>query len=183
MALAGPFFQAFELQRRIGLLIPEISFAHVLDGNRARIAYRSLDRTASGLGRDGTAYRRLFRALVQRADGITDFTQHQLIRIPHDPLAAVAYGARTLEQGGPWWNLRFAGDTAPAMVTGVSGHSMGILPGLPTAAAGLLLGAHAHVLVRGPVRPEERVRPGTAPAGTLRRMGSGRGARLELPAA
>lgn len=144
MALASPFFQAFELEKRIKLLVPGISFAHAVDANRAGIAYRNLDRTASGLGRDGTAYRRLFGPLVQRADGITDLTQHQLIRIPRDPLAAVAYGARTLEQGGPWWNLRFSEELAPAMVTGVSGHSIGILPGLATAGAGLLLGAHAH---------------------------------------
>lgn len=144
MALASPFFQAFELDKRIELLVPDISFAHALDGTRAAIAYRSLDRTASGLGRDGSAYRRLLKPLVRRVDGITDLTQHQLLRVPRDPVAAVAYGARTMEQGGPWWNLRFSGELAPAMVTGVSGHSIGRLPGLATAGAGLLLAAHAH---------------------------------------
>lgn len=144
MALASPFFQAFELDKRIELLVPDISFAHALDGKRAAIAYRSLDRTAARLGRDGKAYRRLLKPLVRRVDGITDLTQHQLIRVPRDPLAALAYGARTMEQGGPWWNLRFSGELAPAMVTGVSGHSIGRLPGLATAGAGLLLAAHAH---------------------------------------
>jgi hypothetical protein len=65
-----------------------------------------------GAGRDGNAYRQLLKPLVRRVDGITDLTQHQLVGVPRDPLAAVAYGARTLEPGGPWWNLRFSGELA-----------------------------------------------------------------------
>jgi phytoene dehydrogenase-like protein len=144
MALASPFFQAFELAKRIKLIVPEISYAHALDAGTAGVAYRSLDQTATRLGRDGEAYRRLFRPLIERVNGITDLAQHQLLRIPRDPLGTVAYGARTLEQGGPWWNLRFREKTAPAMVTGVSAHSVGALPGLATSGTGLLLGAHAH---------------------------------------
>lgn len=144
MALASPFFKAFELDRRIDLIVPEISYAHALDASTAGIAYRSLDRTAARLGRDGEPYRRLFHLLVRRVDGITDLTQHQLLRIPRDPLGAAVFGARTLEQGGPWWNLRFAEEVAPAMITGVSAHSIGFQPGLATGGTGMLLGAYAH---------------------------------------
>lgn len=144
MALASPFFQAFELDKRVDLLVPEISFAHPLDGGRAGIAYRDLDRTAAGLGRDGDAYRNLYAPLVRMLDGITDFTQHQLLRMPKDPLAALVYGMRTLEQGSPLWNVRFREDVAPAMISGVNAHSIGKMPRLATSGAGMLLGAHAH---------------------------------------
>jgi phytoene dehydrogenase-like protein len=144
MALASPFFQAFELEMRIDLRVPEISYAQAVDPATAGIAYRDLARTAEGLGRDGERYRRLFQPLMERADGITDLTMHQLLRIPRDPPAALLYAARTVEQGGPWWNTRFTGDIAPAMITGVSAHCMGSLPGLATSGTAMLLAAHAH---------------------------------------
>ncbi|MCZ2401713.1 NAD(P)/FAD-dependent oxidoreductase, partial [Paenarthrobacter sp. Z7-10] len=144
MALASPFFQAFELDKRVDLMVPDISYAHPLDGGRAGIAYRDLDRTAQGLGRDGDAYRNLFAPVLRLLDGVTDFTQNQLLRIPRNPLAALVYGLRTLEQGSPLWNLRFQQDIAPAMISGVNAHSIGRMPRLSTGGAGMLLGAHAH---------------------------------------
>jgi len=144
MALASPFFHAFELSRRIDLITPELSFGSPLDGGRAALAYRSLDRTAAGLGRDGPAYRRLMAPLVRRATGVADFTLNQLLRIPRDPLAAVLFGLRALEQGSPAWNARFREDLAPALLTGVAAHSVGGLPSLAPAGAGLMLGTLAH---------------------------------------
>ncbi|WP_125613052.1 phytoene desaturase family protein [Specibacter cremeus] len=144
MALASPFFRAFELDRRIELAVPAISYGHPLDGGRAGIAWRDLDRTVDELGPDGRAYGALLRPLLRRLDGVIDFTQHGLVRLPRDPLAAVLLGLRTLEQGTAGWNLRFRQDTAPAMLAGVAAHAIGRLPGLGTAGAGLLLGTLAH---------------------------------------
>ncbi|MGK3647167.1 phytoene desaturase family protein [Pseudarthrobacter enclensis] len=144
MALASPFFQAFQLDKRIELRVPDISYAHAVTAATAGIAYRSLDQTAAALGADGEQYRRLLQPLVKRANGITDLTMHQLLRIPRDPFAALLYAVRTLEQGGPWWNARFEKDTVPAMITGVGAHCIGSLPGLATSGTALLLGAHAH---------------------------------------
>lgn len=144
MALASPFFRAFELSRRIDLITPELSFGSPLDGGRAALAYHSLDRTAAGLGRDGAAYRRLMAPLVRRADGVADFTLNQLLRIPHDPLAAIIFGLRTLEQGSRAWGARFREELAPALLTGVAAHSVGRLPSLAPAGAGLMLGTLAH---------------------------------------
>jgi phytoene dehydrogenase-like protein len=144
MALASPFFRAFGLARRIELMVPEISYGHPLDGGRAGIAYRDLDRTVDALGRDGAAWRSLMEPLLRRLDGVIDFTQHNLVRVPQDPLAVLRYGLRTLEQGTPAWNFRFREEAAPAMLAGVSAHAIGRLPGLATSGAGLLLGALAH---------------------------------------
>lgn len=144
MALASPFFQAFELGRRIELRVPEVSFAHPLPDARTGVAYRDLDRTAQRLGRDGAAYRSLIGPLVDRIDGVGDLTTHQLMRLPRDPLAATLFAARALEQGSPAWNLRFREETAPAMLTGSAAHTIGRHPRLSTAGAGLVLTAHAH---------------------------------------
>ena len=42
------------------------------------------------------------------------------------------------------WNLRFLGDVAPALFTGVVAHAAGGMPSLASAGAGLLLAMHAH---------------------------------------
>lgn len=144
MALASPFFRAFGLADRIELLVPEISYGHPLDGGRAGIAYRDLDRTVEALGVDGRAWRSLMEPLLDRIDGVVDFTQNNLVRFPRDPLAAVSYGLRALEQGTPAWKLRFRDQVAPAMLTGVAAHAITRLPSLAASGAGLLLGALAH---------------------------------------
>lgn len=144
MALASPFFRAFELERRISFATPDVSFGSPLDGGRAALAFRSLDRTAAELGRDGRAYRHLMEPLVRHRDAVMDFTQNQLLRIPGNPLAAARFGLRTLEQGSRLWNTRFHEDLAPALLTGVAAHAVSRLPSPAAAGAGLLLGALGH---------------------------------------
>ncbi|CAI3805678.1 phytoene desaturase family protein [Pseudarthrobacter sp. MM222] len=144
MVLASPFFREFGLSRRIRLEVPEVSYGSPLDGGRAALAYRSLDKTAAGLGRDGAAFRNLMGPLVDRVDGITDLTLNQLLRVPRDPVAAGLFGLRTLEQGSRLWGLRFREDLAPALLTGVAAHAVSPLPALAAAGAGLMLGALAH---------------------------------------
>ncbi len=144
LALESPFFRAFELDRRISLVRPDISFAHPLDGGAASIAHRDLARTAAGLGRDGVAYARLIGPLARRASQVAEITGGPLLRIPPHPWAAALLGAATAEQGTPAWNLRFRGDAAPALLSGVSAHAILPLPSLAAAGAGIALTAYAH---------------------------------------
>lgn len=144
MALASRFFRDFELERRVELRLPEVQYGTPLEGGRAALAYRSLERTASELGADGAAFAGLMGPLVDRLGGVLDVTQNQLLRIPAKPLAALRLGLTTLEQGSPWWNRRFIGDAAPALLTGVAAHASAPLPSLAAAGAGLLLSALAH---------------------------------------
>lgn len=148
MALATGFFRAFELERRIDFVVPDASYAHPLDGtagDRAAIAYRDLARTASELGRDGAAYARLLGPVLQRLDGALDLALGgALLRWPRDPLAAIAFGARTLEQGSPLWNLRFREQAAPALIAGVAAHNIGPMPALANAGVSFVLGALGH---------------------------------------
>ncbi|MFT4231898.1 MAG: NAD(P)/FAD-dependent oxidoreductase [Leucobacter sp.] len=159
LALATGFFRAFELERRMEFAVPEASYANPLDGSsgsscgsaagrgadRAAVAYRDLARTADELGRDGAAYARLYRPLLRRLEGVVDFAfGGSMLRWPADPLAAVATGLRSLEQGTPLWNARFREESAPALVSGVAAHSIGRMPALATAAVGTVLGALGH---------------------------------------
>ncbi|MCB5282996.1 NAD(P)/FAD-dependent oxidoreductase [Arthrobacter sp. AL08] len=144
MALASPFFRQFELSRRIRLEVPDVSYGTPLDGGQAALAYRSLERTAAGLGRDGVAFARLMAPLVDRADGVTDLALNQLLRLPKDPMAAALFGARVLEQGSPLWRARFREELAPALLTGVAAHAVSKLPAPAAAAAGLMLATLAH---------------------------------------
>lgn len=151
MALATGFFRAFELERRMGFVIPEASYANPLDGvhgggaDRAAIAYRDLGRTSDELGADGPAYARFYRPLLRRLDGVLDTALGGgMLRIPRDPRAALVTGLRTLEQGTPFGKLRFREEAAPALVTGVAAHSVGRLPNPASAAVGAVLGALGH---------------------------------------
>ncbi|MEV6278317.1 NAD(P)/FAD-dependent oxidoreductase [Nocardia sp. NPDC051832] len=154
MALASPFFRAFDLPAHgVDLLAPEVSYAHPLDGGRAGLAWRDLDRTVAGLGRDGAAWRGLFEPLVRDWQAVVDLAMSDLRRPPRDLGTAVRFGLRLLEQGSPLWNKRFQDDVAPALLSGVATHAITQPRALPAVGAGLLLGTLAYaggwVLPRG----------------------------------
>lgn len=148
LAIASGFFHEFELTRRVEFTMPEVSYAHTLRADRtegAAIAYRDLNRTAEGLGRDGAAYRQFYRPLLRQLDDVIDFTLGPtMLRLPRHPLAALAVGLRSLEQGTPLWGLRFRDEAAPALISGVAAHSISRMPRIAPAAVGAVLGALAH---------------------------------------
>ena len=143
-ALSSGFFRAFELEKRLSFVVPEISYAHPLDRGRSGIAWRDLDRTADGLGADGAAWKRLLGPLVRHADQVAQFAGSQVLQVPRHPITLARLGLRILEQGSRGWNLRFREDLAPAMLTGVNVHAIRPVPSLSTAAAGLVLATTGH---------------------------------------
>lgn len=154
MAVASPFFRAFDLEAHgVELLAPQVSYAHPLDGGVAGLAWRDLERTVDGLGRDGKSWGRLFGPLVRRWEGLVDLAMSDLRHLPLDPSALlhldpgieVRFARRLLEQSTPLWNLRFREDIAPALLSGIATHS--ILPPRTFAGAGvsMLLGTLGHV--------------------------------------
>jgi phytoene dehydrogenase-like protein len=145
MALASEFFRRFELERRVELLVPEISYGHPLDGGRAAIAYRDLDRTASELGADGAAWRRLFAPFTR--DGgraLGESIGASLVGIPRHPLTLVRFGLRALRHATAAGNGAFEGEEARALLTGVFAHTIQRMPSLGSSAAGLALAAFGH---------------------------------------
>ncbi|MBY8862522.1 NAD(P)/FAD-dependent oxidoreductase [Nocardia sp. CA2R105] len=146
MAVASPFFRAFDLAAHgVELLTPEISYAHPLDGGAAGLAWRDLDRTVSGLGRDGASWRGLFGPLVREWPELVALAMSDTRHPPLDAITGVRFGRRLLEQASPLWNVRFREEAAAALFTGVAAHA--IVPPRAFSAAGvaLLLGTLAHV--------------------------------------
>lgn len=149
MAWASPFLRAFGLERRVDLLVPEVSFAQPLPGGRAGLAWHDLDRTVDGLGDDGPAWRALVGTLARRSDDVVRVVLSDKRGVPPGllpagALTAARFGLGVLEQGSPAWDLRFRGDVAPALLTGVAAHAISPLPSPSAAGTALLLASLAH---------------------------------------
>jgi phytoene dehydrogenase-like protein len=145
MAGASRFFREFDLAvRGVELILPEVSYAHPLDGGRAGIAYQDLDRTCERLGADGERWRRLMGPLVERAESVVDLLLSDQRRVPADPMVAALLPSRVLETGTPLSRRWFREPEAAAMIAGLASHAMARLPSLTAAAVGLLLGQLAH---------------------------------------
>ncbi|MBI9114536.1 phytoene desaturase family protein [Sanguibacter suaedae] len=149
MGVASPFFQEFDLAARgVELLQPEVQFAQPLDGGRAGLAYRDVDRTADGLGRDGNAWRSLVGALADSPDAVIALALGDKRSVPapvlRDLVGAARFGLAVAEQGTPAWGARFRDDVAPALLTGVAAHAISPLPTPAAAGTALLLGSLAH---------------------------------------
>ncbi|MCW2734212.1 MAG: phytoene dehydrogenase, partial [Mycobacterium sp.] len=65
MAVASPFFRSIGLTERVEFGQPDIAYAHPLDGGRAGVAYRDLQRTVDELGGAGAADGRLYRRVMK----------------------------------------------------------------------------------------------------------------------
>ncbi len=173
MAWASPFFRAVGLTGRLDLVSPEAAFAQPLDGGRAAVAYRDLDRTAAWLGVDGTTWRRLFGPLSRDWEQVVDLAMGDHRHLP--PVGALgtavrfaagllaqgtAAGARVGARDGsavgsvtgsafgwPSWRT----EEGAALLTGVAAHASTRLPSLAAAGTALLLGTLAHAGAGWPV--------------------------------
>lgn len=143
MALASPFFERFELAKRVEFLTPDLSYAH-LAPTFAGLAYRDLDRTADGLGADGRAWKSVMGPLTRQISGLVDLSSGAPLRFPSSLSAAVRLVASVVEHGSPLGTLRFREDIAPALLAGLGAHTVQPMPTFGAAAVGLVLGAHAH---------------------------------------
>lgn len=143
-AVTSPFFRSMGLLESLDWITPEASYAHPLEGQPSAIAWHDLERTVAALGPDGALWRRWMAPLVERIDGVVDFTGHQLFRIPRDLVATTQYGLRTLALGSGAVQHLFSGAAAPALLAGCAAHAAGKVPSLAPAGAGLLLAAHGH---------------------------------------
>ncbi len=91
---ASPFFTEKPLAG-LALKIPEIAFAHPLDGGRAAAVSGSVEQTAMTLGADARAYRRIFAKLVKDTDAIVPSVLAPLLSprpIPWPWLASACLG-------------------------------------------------------------------------------------------
>jgi phytoene dehydrogenase-like protein len=145
LALASPFFAAFDLQARgVRLAVPEIAYGNPLPGRPAAIGYRDIDRTCAELD-DGASWRRLLGPLAADCDGVVGLLLGDKRSIPPSIAAALRLGPRLLAQGTPAWRT-LVGEDARALFSGVAAHTISQMPSLVSSGAGLMLATLGHAV-------------------------------------
>jgi len=144
LAAASPFLATRGVAAMgVRLRYPDVAFAHPLDGGRAGWVAGSVADTASTLGPDGPAYRRLVGPLVASADQLVPGVLGPLLAWPDHPLTMARFARRGLPPA-TWLADRFATDEARALMAGVAAHAIRPLGAPLTAGFGLLLTTLAH---------------------------------------
>lgn len=145
MAVASPFFRTLSLER-FGLewVYAPAELAHVHGDGSASLLFRSVDETASQLGADEAAYRRLLRPLTDGWDDLAEFLLGPPIAIPRHPFQAARFGLRAIQSGKGLADRAFGGDRAKALFAGLAAHSFLSLDAPLSASFGLVLGAVGH---------------------------------------
>jgi phytoene dehydrogenase-like protein len=112
LALASPLLRDLPLDRHgLDLIQPDVPLAHPLDGGRAVVLERSVERTAARLGdHDGRAYRSLMDPLVNGADGLFADVLGPA-RPPRHPLTVATFARGALRSA---WRTLASTRTRPA---------------------------------------------------------------------
>lgn len=143
-AVASPFFRSLDLERHgLQWLWPEVDAVHPLDGGRAGVLFRDLDRTVEGLGEDGDAWRRLYGPLVQHSDELVNDIFGPLIHLPKHPLLFARFGVRAM-QPASWVARRWRTDEARGLFAGLAAHALHPLNRPTTGGLGLMFGMTSH---------------------------------------
>lgn len=152
LALASPFFRAFDLPAcGVELVVPEASYAHPLDGGRAAIAWRDLDRTVADLpSGQGRRWRGVFGPLVERGDEVIGLALSdkrslpEQLRSPAGLGAGARFAAGMLAHGTRLSHALVPGEESGALLGGVAAHAASPLPSFGAAGAALFLGTLGH---------------------------------------
>lgn len=146
MAAASPFLNSLGLERHgLEWCLPEVDLAHPLDDGSAGVLYRSIERTAEQLGRDGGAWRRVFDRPSKGFDALRDDLFRPALHVPRHPLRLARFG---IPAAMPATLLARAWKTgqARALFGGAVAHALSPLGGLMSSSVGvaLITAGHAH---------------------------------------
>jgi phytoene dehydrogenase-like protein len=146
MAVASPFFSTLPLaEAGLHWIYPSAELAHPLDDGTAVMLERDIQDTASQLGTDGAAYRRLFNPLLANWDGL----RHDLLKAigwPRHPIAMARFGVLGLRSARAVADSHFKGTRARALFAGLAAHSFLPLESPLSSAFGLVLGIAGHAV-------------------------------------
>ncbi|HEV7733693.1 MAG TPA: NAD(P)/FAD-dependent oxidoreductase [Candidatus Binatia bacterium] len=143
--ILSPFFRTLPLaEHGLEWVGARASVAHPLDDGPAVMLYRSLERTAAGLGRDARAWTRLVGPLLDDPHGLLADIMAPL-RIPAHPLAFMQFGLRSAFSANRLARVWFRDERARALLAGCAGHGILPLTRPLSAAFGVLFAFTAHV--------------------------------------
>ncbi len=124
MGILSPFYRQLPLaEHGLEWILPPASIAHPLDDGDAVMHYRSLDRTAEGLGRDRRSYLRLIEPLMHDVHGLLGDAMGPL-GIPKHPIQMARFGLRAIFSANRLARLLFREERARALIAGCGGHSV-----------------------------------------------------------
>lgn len=142
--VASPFFRALDLERHgLEWLWPEVDAVHPIDGGRAGVLFRELERTVAGLGVDGPAWRKLYAPLAARSDELIDEIFGPILHVPRHPLLLARFGARAV-QPATWIARRWETEEARGLFAGLAAHAVHPLSRPMTGSVGLMFGMTSH---------------------------------------
>jgi phytoene dehydrogenase-like protein len=145
LAIGSPAFHALELGRHgLEWLQPEIPMAHPFPDGTAAVLGRSVEETADSLGPDARAYRRLLEPLAGRWDELAgDLLRSPWAAWPEHPLRLAQFGLRAALPAALLDRV-FRGERAPALLAGMTAHSMAPLTAPTGTAIALVFAVAAH---------------------------------------
>jgi phytoene dehydrogenase-like protein len=145
MGILSPFFRQLPLdQHGLEWLRPPASVAHPMLDGEAVMLYRSVEKTAAGLGRDTGAYQRLMAPLLRRPHALLADLMAPL-RVPASPVELLRFGLRAAFSANRLARLCFHGDRARALFAGCAAHSILPLTHPLTSAFGLIFAMTGHI--------------------------------------
>jgi phytoene dehydrogenase-like protein len=144
MAVASPFLRSLELER-FGLewRWPEIDLAHPLDDGSAGVLLKSLDATASGLGEDGSRWRRVFEAPSAAFGPLEEDLYEPMLHLPKHPIRLIRFGLRAAMPATALARM-FKTEQAKALFGGVAAHAFSPLSRPMSSAVGIALTCACH---------------------------------------
>jgi phytoene dehydrogenase-like protein len=143
LLLASPFFRSLELD--LDLVEPPSAVAHPLDDGTAVLARRSLEGTATQLGRDRDAYRSLLEPFVAQWEELEDELFGPIVHVPRHPLALTRFGLAALRSAKSVADAHFETEPGRALFAGAAAHSFLPLEQRASASFALVLLVLAHV--------------------------------------
>src|SRR5262245_55134534 len=122
--ILSPFFRELPLaQHGLVWLSSRASVAHPMPDGSAVMLYRSIERTAEGLGGDGARYARLVAPFAAHAHELLADVMAPL-RVPAHPLLMARFGLHAIFSANRFARLWFRGKRARAVFAGCAAHSL-----------------------------------------------------------
>jgi len=146
LGILSPFLSTLPLaEHGLEWIRPPASVAHPLDDGPAVMLWRSLERTAAGLGGDGASYRRLLAPYLEDPHGLLEDVLGPVGGVPRHPLLLARFGLAGLRPAARLARARFEDTRAQALLAGCAAHAIMPLERALTGAVGLLFLIAGHV--------------------------------------
>lgn len=144
LALASPFFRSLDLGAHgLTWIHPPAAVAHPLPGEPAVLLEGTVEETATTLGVDAEAYRRMFASLARAWEDVVQLALGPVLRIPARPLLAARFGRLALRSASGL-AARFRRGRTRALLAGSAGHSVLPLDRAGSGGVAVVLGLAGH---------------------------------------